>query len=139
MTHENTHTSDDLLRRLGSRLERRFNIRGEKDLQYESKRQRLLRYLHSGSFRDVMKNFIIRPLEVSIFTPGRWTHNRTLMICHIGCQHCVADVYNLCTNSRRLSGTSPLAKLPMSSIERLPFPELRVHGIDLGQRPRGLP
>ena len=67
LTHETTHTPDDIVARLGSTLERRVT-----ETNGIKKRTRLRRYLHKTlpwfrrlAFRDVMENVIIRPLEAA--------------------------------------------------------------------------
>ncbi|KAL9608550.1 MAG: hypothetical protein Q9167_006626 [Letrouitia subvulpina] len=62
LTHDTTHTSHDLMRRVSTRLERRFTD-PEKGLQHDSRTHRLIMYLHSRAFRDVVKVLVIRPLE----------------------------------------------------------------------------
>ncbi|KAI4181566.1 MAG: hypothetical protein L6R41_006553 [Letrouitia leprolyta] len=62
LTHETTHTSHDLMRRVSTRLERRFTD-PEKGLQQSITTHRLIHYLHSRAFRDVVKAVIIQPLE----------------------------------------------------------------------------
>ena len=69
MTHETTHTHFDPLHRLGSRLEQRF--RNDKDLEYNCKRHKIVKYLQSNAFRDVARNMLLRPLEVHSNNMGR--------------------------------------------------------------------
>ena len=63
LTHDTTHTHNDLLRRVSTKLERRFTD-PEKGLQPAHRRlHRLIAYLHSRAFRDIIKMLLIRPLE----------------------------------------------------------------------------
>ncbi|KAL9601234.1 MAG: hypothetical protein Q9219_002639 [cf. Caloplaca sp. 3 TL-2023] len=62
LTHDTTHTPSDLMRRVSTRLERRFTD-PEKGLRHDSRVHRLIAYLQSRAFRDVIKVLIIRPLE----------------------------------------------------------------------------
>ncbi|KAL9600718.1 MAG: hypothetical protein Q9179_003120 [Wetmoreana sp. 5 TL-2023] len=67
LTHETTHTPDDLIARLGNRLERRMS--SYKGLRKRSRmRQRLQQippWIQSFTLRDVIENAIIRPLEAA--------------------------------------------------------------------------
>lgn len=66
LTHETTHTADDLLARLGMRLERHIS-RGavpEKPEHVGGKTQQLLSWFRTTTFRDVMRRFVIRPGEM---------------------------------------------------------------------------
>ena len=65
MTHETTHTSHDLLRRIGTGLERQLTSLEEKHRGNDSLRRKVINYLYSNAFRDVAKQFLIRPLEVN--------------------------------------------------------------------------
>ena len=62
LTHDSTHTSNDLMKRVTTTLERRFTD-AEKGLQHDKKTHRFIKYSRSRAFRDVVKIFIIRPLE----------------------------------------------------------------------------
>ena len=67
LTHRNTHTDDDILRRIGTRLERTFStIRPPQKEKHSLTHQRIHTFLHwfkTNSFRDVVKNGILRPGE----------------------------------------------------------------------------
>ena len=71
LTHDTTHTKHDIMRRVSTTLERRFTD-PEKGLQHDSRIHRLIEYLHSRAFRDVIKVLIIRPLEA--FNAGWLTY-----------------------------------------------------------------
>lgn len=65
LTHETTHTSKDPLARMRTRLERHISREGkqEKNDITQARGQRLLSCLHSRTFRDIIKNFVLRPGE----------------------------------------------------------------------------
>lgn len=66
LTHETTHTKDDLLLRVGTRLARHLS-RGsdpEKGAMAREKMQRFLSWCTSTTFRDVIRNFVLRPGEI---------------------------------------------------------------------------
>lgn len=67
LTHTNTHTDSDILRRVGSRLERSISTM---DAPKSEKFSRIHRHIHTflhriktSSFRDLVKNAILRPGE----------------------------------------------------------------------------
>ena len=64
LTHHTTHTQRDLLRRMGTGLERRFANQSEKGLHPGSMKHKIVSYLGSGAFRDIARRYLIRPLEV---------------------------------------------------------------------------
>ena len=66
LTHETTHTADDLLARLGTRLERHISQGGmlEKSERVGERTQRLLSWFRTTTFRDVVRRFVIRPGEM---------------------------------------------------------------------------
>ena len=66
LTHETTHTADDLLSRVGTRLERHLSRGGDQETTplTRAKAQRLLLWCTSTTFRDVIRNFVIRPGEI---------------------------------------------------------------------------
>lgn len=66
LTHETTHTADDLLARLGTRLERHISRGGmpEKLERGGGRTQRLLSWFRTTTFRDVVRRFVIRPGEM---------------------------------------------------------------------------
>lgn len=66
LTHETTHTADDLLARLGTRLERHISRGGmpEKLERVGGRTQRLLSWFRTTTFRDVVRRFVIRPGEM---------------------------------------------------------------------------
>ena len=69
LTHHTTHTPEDLLAKVGTRLERHIS-RGkpfsvEKKTQWQQWRDVFLSWFTSNTFRDVMRNFILRPGEVT--------------------------------------------------------------------------
>ena len=66
LTHETTHTADDLLARVGTKLERHLT-RGdmpEKPKRVGGRTQRLLSWFRTTTFRDVVRRFVIRPGEM---------------------------------------------------------------------------
>lgn len=66
LTHETTHTANDLFSRASTRLERHLSRGGdqEKMTTTRAKAQRLLLWCTSTTFRDVIRNFVIRPGEI---------------------------------------------------------------------------
>ena len=62
-THETTHTHHDPIRRLSSKLERRLTATDS--FHVGSRWHKLVTYMHSSAFRDISKNFLLRPLEAS--------------------------------------------------------------------------
>ncbi len=68
LTHQTTHTSNDLLAQVGSRLERhmsrRQSLRVEKRTKWQERQVNFLSWFSSRTFRDVMRNFVLRPGEV---------------------------------------------------------------------------
>lgn len=62
LTRDTTHTSHDLMHRVSTRLERRFTD-PEKGLRPDNHTHRLIQYLHSRGFRDIVRNLVLRPLE----------------------------------------------------------------------------
>ena len=66
LTHETTHTADDLLARVGTRVERHLS-RGaiqEKSAMAREKTHRFLSWFTSRTFRDVVRKFVLRPGEI---------------------------------------------------------------------------
>ena len=66
LTHETTHTADDLLARVGTKLERHLSRGGmpEKSKRVGGRTQRLMSWFRTTTFRDVVRRFIIRPGEM---------------------------------------------------------------------------
>ena len=68
LTHQTTHTSEDILAKVGTRLERRLSRSRSFDVNKKSRLQKwldaFLSWVTSNTFRDVMKNFVLRPGEV---------------------------------------------------------------------------
>ena len=66
LTHETTHTANDLFSRVSTRLERHLSRGGdqEKMTTTRAKARRLLLWCTSITFRDVIRNFVIRPGEI---------------------------------------------------------------------------
>ena len=66
LTHETTHTADDLLARVGTKLERHLSRGGmpEKPKRVGGRTQRLLSWFGTTTFRDVVRRFVIRPGEM---------------------------------------------------------------------------
>ena len=68
LTHETTNTQKDPLRRIGSKLQRNFSSRSsslEKEKTGKERIEAFFKWFESGTFRDVMKNFVIRPIEAT--------------------------------------------------------------------------
>ncbi|KAL8964433.1 MAG: hypothetical protein Q9183_004450 [Haloplaca sp. 2 TL-2023] len=67
LTHESTHTPDDLVVRLGSKLEQQISSHGTSNERLSIWRwaQGILPWLRSLTVRDVMEKAIIRPLEAA--------------------------------------------------------------------------
>ena len=69
LTHETTHTSQDLLVRAGSVLERRLSRTQSSQLEkmnkWQERQQNLVSWVTSTTFRDVMRNAVLRPIEVA--------------------------------------------------------------------------
>ena len=69
LTHETTHTSQDLLARAGSTLESRLSrspsFRVEKNTKWRERQQNFFSWLTSTTFRDVMRNLVLRPIEAA--------------------------------------------------------------------------
>ena len=65
-THETTHTADDLLARVGTKLERHLSRGGipEKPELVGGRTHRLLSWFRKTTFRDVVRRFVIRPGEM---------------------------------------------------------------------------
>ena len=68
VAHTPYHTSEDLLARMGTRLERHIS-RGkpfhlERKTKWQERQVSFLSWFTSRSFRDVVRNFILRPCEV---------------------------------------------------------------------------
>ena len=61
-THDTTHTHHDPIRRISSKLERRLTATDS--FHVGSKWHKLVTYLRSSAFRDIAKNFLLRPIEV---------------------------------------------------------------------------
>ena len=68
LTHQTTHTSEDLVAKMGSALERHLfrnhSFGVEKKTKWQQRQQTILSWFTSRTFRDVMKNFVLRPCEV---------------------------------------------------------------------------
>lgn len=62
-THETTHTHHDPIRRISSRLEKRLTATNS--FHVGSRWHKFVTYLHSSAFRDISKNLLLRPIEVS--------------------------------------------------------------------------
>ena len=67
LTHTNTHTDSDILRRVGSRLERSISTmsvpKSNKTSRLHHHIHTSLRWFKTSSFRDLVKNAILRPGE----------------------------------------------------------------------------
>ena len=68
LTHQTNHTSDDLIAKFGLTLERHlFRCQPsstEKKTKWQQGQQTFLSWFTSRTFRDVMRNFVLRPFEV---------------------------------------------------------------------------
>ncbi|CAF9941941.1 MAG: hypothetical protein ALECFALPRED_009427 [Alectoria fallacina] len=68
LTHQTTHTPEDLLAKVGSKLERHISrrqvFRIEKKTKWQGRQDAFLSWLTTTTFRDVMRNFVLRPGEV---------------------------------------------------------------------------
>lgn len=70
LTHTTTHTPDDLLARVGRKLEHHRSFQLDSSLEAEGQRPAALRahavvdWFRSTAFRDVIKNWLLRPAEV---------------------------------------------------------------------------
>lgn len=68
LTHQTTHTSDDLIAKMGSTIERHLfrnqPSSAEKKTKWQHGQQTFLSWFTSRTFRDVMRNFVLRPFEV---------------------------------------------------------------------------
>ena len=66
LTHETTHTADDILARVGTKLERHLSRGGipQKPERVGGRIQRLLMWFRTTYFRDVVRRFVIRPGEM---------------------------------------------------------------------------
>ena len=103
ITHRSTHTSNDLIRRVGTRLER--DLTGEKGLPRGSVKRRLITYLRSAAFRDVVKNLVIRPLEVKLIQVA--LNQGDLKVTKVpGMQYDLVLLHHLCSNFRSLPDKS---------------------------------
>ncbi|KAL6721732.1 hypothetical protein ACLMJK_000837 [Lecanora helva] len=67
VTHETTHTAADPLARVRTRLERRLTESDdmEKRVLLRSWTERVIAWIHQQTFRDVIRNFVIRPGEIT--------------------------------------------------------------------------
>lgn len=68
LTHETTHTSEDILARVGTKLERyvsqgQGNCDGSRT-KWQRRGHAFVSWFRSKTFRDVMKNLVIRELEI---------------------------------------------------------------------------
>lgn len=68
LTHDETHSSEHILGRIRNNLER-YVSRGEENgeesrTKWQNRAHALILWFRSKSFRGVMKNCIIRPLEI---------------------------------------------------------------------------
>lgn len=70
LTHTTTHTPDDLLARVGNKIEHHRSFQLDSSLEAARDRPATLRshaivdWFRSTTFRDVMKNWLLRPAEV---------------------------------------------------------------------------
>lgn len=70
LTHTNTHTADDLLARVGKKLEHHRSFQLDSSPEAGEQRpaarraQAVVDWFRSTTFRDVMKNWVLRPAEV---------------------------------------------------------------------------
>lgn len=68
LTHQTTHTSEDLIAKMGSTLERHLSrnqpVSAEKKTKWQQRQQNMLSWFTSRTFRDVMRDFVLRPCEV---------------------------------------------------------------------------
>lgn len=70
LTHSTTHTPDDLLARVGKKIEHHRSFQLESSLEAAGQRPAAVRahavldWFRSTTFRDVMKNWLLRPAEV---------------------------------------------------------------------------
>ena len=69
LTHETTHTPDDILARVGTNIERHIShgvdLRPPTEKKWQKYSASILSWLASKTFRDLVKDFVIRPLEVA--------------------------------------------------------------------------
>ena len=67
LTHKTTHTAEDPLVRVRTRLERRLTLNDDLQKRIVSRGwlQRILMWIRRQTFRDVVKNFVIRPGEIT--------------------------------------------------------------------------
>lgn len=70
LTHTTTHTPDDLLARVGKKLEHHRSFQPDTSLEVEGQQPKALRthavvsWFRSTTFRHVIKNWLLRPAEV---------------------------------------------------------------------------
>ncbi len=68
LTHQTTHTPEDLLAKVGTRLERHLSrsqsYHVDKKSKLQQRRDAFLSWFTSNTFRDVMRNFVLRPGEI---------------------------------------------------------------------------
>lgn len=74
LTHETTHTSDDILARVGTRLERHLSrsVKVSEPARPSKRTHAVFHWFKTTSFREVVRNCVLRPLEVPhllIMTP----------------------------------------------------------------------
>lgn len=119
LTHESTHTSEDLLARVGSKLERHLfrsqSYSTEKITKWQQRRQDFLSWFTSRTFRDVMKNFVLRPCEVV---------NTVWLVYIVLAQSVLPAVID------PLSNTCEGANETQQNLRRIP--NLRLHGQHVG-------
>ena len=68
LTHDTSHTSEDILARVGTKLEY-YISRGQdncegSETKWQKRRHAFFSWFRSKTFRGVVKNFIIRELEI---------------------------------------------------------------------------
>lgn len=100
VTHETTNTSDNLLARVGFKHERHLSRQGEGEIRPTTRGvQTAVTWFSTRSFRQVTKNFFIRPCEVvrDIFGPARPIWHR---LNGDTVQHWLVDLCCTCTNIR---------------------------------------
>ncbi|CAF9941422.1 hypothetical protein IMSHALPRED_002569 [Imshaugia aleurites] len=69
LTHQTTHTPEDLLAKVGTKLERHISrsqpLRVDMKTKWNALQDTCLSWSTSRTFRDVMRNFVLRPCEVA--------------------------------------------------------------------------
>lgn len=66
LTHETTHTSNDIIARVGTKLERHFSQPNEHHPKSLGRRRlhAFLSWFKTQSFRAFVKNMVLRPCEI---------------------------------------------------------------------------